>query len=77
MPRKGLLFLIPLKGWSYPGEPGKPFYDPGLMSAFTTSLEKYVGKGRIESVDLSINDPDFGIMASQRLYDLMGERWKT
>ncbi len=70
-------FLIPLKGWSYPGEAGKSFYDPGLMSAFTTQLEKYVGKGLIESVDLSINDPAFGIMASQRLYDLMGGEWKT
>jgi uncharacterized protein (UPF0261 family) len=31
----------------------------------------------IESVDLSINDPAFGITASQRLCDLMGGRWKT
>ncbi len=69
-------FLIPLKGWSYPGEAGKSFYDPVLMSAFTTQLEKYVGKEFIESADLSINDPAFGIMASQRLYDLMRARWK-
>jgi len=71
------LFLIPLKGWSYPGEAGKSFYDPGLMRAFTSRLAKYVEKGRIESVDLSINDPAFGIMASQRLYDLMESRWRT
>jgi uncharacterized protein (UPF0261 family) len=70
-------FLIPLKGWSYPGEVGKSFYDPRVMSAFTTQLEKYVGKGHIESVDLSINDPAFGIMASQRLYDLMEGTWRT
>jgi hypothetical protein len=47
------------------------------MSAFTTQLEKYVGKGRIESVNLSINDPAFGVMASQRLYDLMEGKWRT
>jgi uncharacterized protein (UPF0261 family) len=70
-------FLIPLKGWSYPGEEGKSFYDPRLMSAFTAQLEKYAGKGHIESVDLSINDPAFGIMASQRLYELMEGRWRT
>jgi uncharacterized protein (UPF0261 family) len=72
-----LRFLIPLKGWSSPGEEGKSFYDPRLMSAFTSQLGKYVGKGHVESVDLSINDPAFGVMASRRLYDLMEEKWRT
>jgi len=66
-----MLFLIPLKGWSYPGDEGKSFYDPALMEAFQKQLRRFVRDDQLVAVDLSINDPRFGIMASQRLCDLM------
>jgi uncharacterized protein (UPF0261 family) len=72
-PQKSI-FLIPLRGWSYPGEPGKEFYDPELTGLFTKWIKKFHKEDSVIEVDLSINDPQFGRIASEHLYALMAER---
>jgi uncharacterized protein (UPF0261 family) len=72
-PQKSI-FLIPLRGWSYPGEPGKEFYDPELTCLFTKWIKKFCKENSVIEVDLSINDPQFGRIASEHLYALMAER---
>jgi uncharacterized protein (UPF0261 family) len=69
-PKKSI-FLIPLQGWSYPGEPGKEFYDPELTGLFVKRIKKFYGKDAVIEVDLSINDPEFGRVACEHLYHLM------
>jgi uncharacterized protein (UPF0261 family) len=69
-PKKSI-FLIPLRGWSYPGEPGKQFYDPELISLFERWIKKFCRQGSVIEVDLSINDPRFGRIACEHLYHLM------
>ena len=71
------LFLIPWKGWSDPGEEGRPFYDRDLIQAFRKELMRYVKEESIIDVDLYLNDPRFGVVASQYLYGLIETRWKT
>ena len=68
---KNLIFLIPLRGWSYPGEPGKEFYDPELVGLFKREIKKFCREESLIEVDLSINDPQFGRVASEHLYHLM------
>ena len=68
---KNSIFLIPLRGWSYPGERGREFYDPELMSLFEKWIEKFFAKESILQLDLSINDPEFGRVASDHLYNLI------
>ena len=72
-PQKSI-FLIPLRGWSYPGEPGKEFYDPELIGLFVKWIKKFYKENSVVEVDLSINDPEFGRIASEHLYALMTER---
>jgi uncharacterized protein (UPF0261 family) len=69
-PKKSI-FLIPLRGWSYPGEPGREFYDPELTSVFVKWIKKFYKEDSVIEVDLSINDPKFGRVASEHLYHLM------
>lgn len=69
-PKKSI-FLIPLQGWSYPGERGREFHDPELMSLFAKWIKKYYRKDFIIEVNLSINDPEFGRVASVQLYNLI------
>jgi uncharacterized protein (UPF0261 family) len=69
-PKKSI-FLIPLRGWSYPGEPGKEFYDPELTGLFVRWIKKFHKEDSVIEVDLSINDPEFGRVASEHLYHLM------
>jgi uncharacterized protein (UPF0261 family) len=69
-PQKSI-FLIPLRGWSYPGEPGKEFYDPKLTGLFVKWIKKFYKENSVIEVDLSINDPEFGRVASEHLYHLM------
>jgi uncharacterized protein (UPF0261 family) len=69
-PKKSI-FLIPLRGWSYPGEPGKEFYDPTLTGLFVKWIKKFYKENFVIEVDLSINDPEFGRIASEHLYHLM------
>ena len=68
---KNSIFLIPLRGWSYPGEPGKEFYDPKLTGLFVKWIKKFYKENSVIEVDLSINDPEFGRVASEHLYHLM------
>ncbi|HMK51719.1 MAG TPA: Tm-1-like ATP-binding domain-containing protein, partial [Thermodesulfobacteriota bacterium] len=68
-PQKSV-FLIPLRGWSYPGEPGKEFYDPELIGLFVKWIKKFYKENSVVEVDLSINDPEFGRIASEHLYAL-------
>jgi len=65
------IFLIPLRGWSYPGEIGKEFYDPELTHLFIKWIREFHKKDSVIQVDLSINDPQFGRVASEHLYALM------
>jgi len=68
---KNLIILIPLRGWSYPGEPGKEFYDPELTGLFMKWIKKFYKEDSVIEVDLSINDPEFGRVACEHLYPLM------
>jgi uncharacterized protein (UPF0261 family) len=69
-PKKSI-FLIPLRGWSYPGERGNEFYDPELTGLFVKWIKKFYTEDSVIEVDLSINEPEFGRVASQHLYRLM------
>ncbi len=68
---KNSIFLIPLRGWSYPGEPGKEFYDPELIRLFGKWIKKFMPEDSVIDVDYSINDPQFGRIACEYLYHLM------
>ncbi len=68
---KNCIFLIPLQGWSSPGEPGKPFYDPELFTIFGKWIKKFFRQDCVIEVDLSINDPQFGRIACEHLYNLI------
>jgi uncharacterized protein (UPF0261 family) len=68
---KNLIILIPLRGWSYPGEPGKQFYDPELTGLFVRWIKKFLKEDSVIEVDHSINDPEFGRIASGHLYNLI------
>jgi uncharacterized protein (UPF0261 family) len=70
-PKKSI-FLIPLRGWSYPGEQGKEFYDPELIRLFGKWIRKFIPEESVIDVDHSINDPQFGRIACKYLYHLMG-----
>jgi uncharacterized protein (UPF0261 family) len=69
-PKKSI-FLIPLRGWSYPGERGKEFYDQEMMDLFKKWIKKFYREASIIEVNLSINDPEFGRVASDQLYHLI------
>jgi uncharacterized protein (UPF0261 family) len=69
-PKKSI-FLIPLRGWSFPGEPGKEFYDPELIDLFGKWMKKFFREDSVIEVDLSINDPQFGRVACEHLYHLI------
>jgi uncharacterized protein (UPF0261 family) len=69
-PKKSI-FLIPLRGWSYPGELGKEFYDPELIRQFTKWIKKFFREGAVIEVNLSVNDPQFGRIACEHLSHLM------
>lgn len=68
---KNTIFLIPLRGWSYPGEKGKEFHDPELIRLFGGWIRKLFRKDSVVDVDLSINDPRFGMIACEHLYSLL------
>jgi uncharacterized protein (UPF0261 family) len=70
-PKKSI-FLIPLRGWSYPGEKGKKFHDPELIKAFRKWIRKFIGEEAVIDVDLPINAAEFGKIACEHLYRLMG-----
>lgn len=72
-----MLFLIPLKGWSLPGDEGRSFYDPAIMEVFERQLRRFVRADQLTSVDLSVNDPRFGLLASEHLRRLIESRWET
>jgi uncharacterized protein (UPF0261 family) len=63
--------LIPLRGWSYPGEPGKEFYDPEMNVLFMKWIKKFYKEDSVIEVDYSVNDPKFGRVACEHLYPLM------
>ena len=72
-PKKSIV-LIPLRGWSYPGEPGKEFYDPELIGLFQKWIKKFYREDSVIEVDLSINDPQFGRVACEHLYQLITDQ---
>jgi uncharacterized protein (UPF0261 family) len=69
-PQKAI-FLIPLRGWSSPGEKGKEFFDPGLIDLFKKWIEKFISREFVIGVDLSVNDPQFGLTACKHLEHLL------
>lgn len=71
---KKCIFLIPLRGWSYPGEKGKEFYDQELIGLFERWIKKLFNEDSVIEVDLPINDPQFGKIAFEHLYNLMGSQ---
>jgi uncharacterized protein (UPF0261 family) len=72
-PKKCIL-LIPLRGWSYPGEKGKKFYDRELISTFKKWIKRFFREEALIDVDLSINDPQLGTIACQHLFNLIKNR---
>jgi len=72
-PKKSI-FLIPLRGWSYPGEQGREFHDPELIRIFTKLIKKFYREDSVIEVEFSINDPRFGAVASEYLYALMTDQ---
>jgi uncharacterized protein (UPF0261 family) len=68
---KRAVFLIPLRGWSSPGEQGKEFYDAAFIDMFKKRIEKFISKEFVIGVDLSINDPQFGLTACKYLENLL------
>jgi len=68
---KKAIFLIPLRGWSSPGERGQEFYDPELIDMFKKWIEKFINKECVIGVNLSINDPEFGLTACKHLENLL------
>jgi uncharacterized protein (UPF0261 family) len=68
---KNSIFLIPLRGWSYPGEKRSAFYDPELIDLFEKWIKKFIKKESVIDVELSINDPQFGRIACEHLSHLM------
>jgi uncharacterized protein (UPF0261 family) len=55
-------FLLPRKGVSLIGVPGKPFHDPEADAALFAAIEatfKPATNRRLVSLDLEINDPAF------------------
>ena len=69
---KNSIFLIPLRGWSYPGEKGGEFYDPELIRLFGKWIRKFIQEDAVIDVDYSVNDPQFGRIACEHLYRLIG-----
>ena len=69
-PKKSI-FLIPLRGWSYPGEKRSAFYDPELIRQFAKWIKKFFREDAVIEVNLSINDPQFGRIACEHLSHLM------
>ena len=70
-PKKSI-FLMPLRGWSYPGEKGGEFYDPELIRLFGKWIRKFIKEDSVIDVDYSVNDPQFGRIACGYLYRLIG-----
>jgi uncharacterized protein (UPF0261 family) len=68
---KNSIFLIPLRGWSYPGEKKNEFYDPELIRQFTKWIKKFFREDAVIEVDLPVNDPQFGLIACEYLSHLM------
>jgi uncharacterized protein (UPF0261 family) len=68
---KNSIFLIPLRGWSYPGERKKEFYDPEVIRQFTKCIRKCFREDAVIEVNLAINDPQFGRIACEHLYHLI------
>ncbi len=68
---KKAIFLIPLRGWSYPGEKGKDYYDSELIDQFRKWIKKFMREEAVIDVDLSINDPQFGLTACKHLENLL------
>jgi len=68
---KRAIFLIPLRGWSYPGEKGKDYYDSDLIHQFGKWIKKFIREEAVIDVDLSINDPQFGLTACKHLENLL------
>ncbi len=68
---KNSIFLIPLRGWSYPGEKRSAFYDPELIHQFTKWIRKFFREEAVIEVDLAVNDPQFGRIACEHLSHLM------
>ena len=68
---KNSIFLVPLRGWSYPGEKKSEFYDPELIRRFTKSIRKFLREDAVIEVDLPVNDPQFGLIACRYLENLL------
>ncbi|WP_300464168.1 Tm-1-like ATP-binding domain-containing protein [Desulfobacula sp.] len=68
---KNTKFLIPLDAWSYFGKKGGDYYDPEMNPAFINCLKTFVKEDSIVEVDMDINDPAFGTLASEHLYELI------
>ena len=68
---KKAIFLIPLRGWSYPGERKEEFYDPELIRQFRKWIKKFFREDAVIEVNLAVNDPQFGRIACEYLSHLM------
>lgn len=72
--------LIPMRGYSehtkrmahdLSGAEAGPWAQPEADREFAVSLRKHLHKGRIEEMDLHINDPEFADACARVFFELM------
>lgn len=73
--RGPVVFLYPLRGWSYIGREGGPLWDPAANDALRETVRHALRRGiRYVEVDAWINDPRFGDEAAAVASALLEKR---
>jgi uncharacterized protein (UPF0261 family) len=75
-PAKHAIMLIPRGGWSGVGVRGSEYYEVKLIDTFRDQMLRYLSPESVVDVDLPLDDPRFGRLASEYLLDLMQKKWK-
>jgi uncharacterized protein (UPF0261 family) len=73
---KHAVLLVPVGGWSEIGLRGGEFYNAELVETFREQMVKHWNNESVIEVDLPLDDPRFGRLASEHLYGLMQRKWK-
>ena len=63
--------LIPVQGWSWLSQPGRPFYDPEADAAFADEMKRLVKpQVSIKEVHLPLDTPEFAKIAVEEYHSL-------
>lgn len=69
-----LQIVVPSRGLSIPNVPDGPFWDPASDAAFLETMKAGLPEGiPVESLDLHVNDPDFGVAVADRFIQLLDQ----